>query len=67
MIDWVKLRRRVLYHFAKFAIIPEKDGDVCGRRSDESLRPFDQRATESIRGNGIDAYPVERAFTHFSA
>jgi len=30
-----------------------------------SLRPFDQRAKESIRGNGIDAYPVERAFTHF--
>lgn len=26
-----------------------------------SLRPnFDQRATESIRGNGIDEYPVER-------
>jgi len=43
----------------------EKDRDVCGRRSDVSLRPFDQRATESIRGNGIDAYPVERAFTHF--
>jgi len=46
---------------------PEKDRDVCGRTSDVSLRPFDQRATESIRGNGIDAYPVERAFTHFSA
>jgi len=45
----------------------EKDRDVCGRRSDMSLRLFDQRATESIRGNGIDAYPVERAFTHFSA
>jgi len=44
----------------------KNDRDVCGRRSDVSLRPFDQRA-ESIRGNGIDAYLMERAFTHFSA
>jgi len=32
-----------------------------------SICPFGQRATESIRGNGMDAYPVKRAFTHFSA
>jgi len=49
------------------ALRPEReDRDGCGRRSDVSLRPFDQRATESIRGNGIDAYPVESIHTFFS-
>lgn len=43
----------------------EADADEERGMSDVSLRPFNS-TTGSIRGNDIDTYPVDRAFTHFS-
>jgi len=32
-----------------------------------SIRSVGQRAVESICGNGINVYPIKKAFIHFSA